>query len=114
MADAKVLYHGSSTKRLKSIVKENRLRILWPGDRKVWFTTGWSVAEYWACHAVFGDRHNRPNVESSGVVLVVDGESLSAHGHDLTEFQDAIWGEGEPDRGNEVACWEDIAPWASS
>jgi hypothetical protein len=71
-------------------------------------TTERSVAEYWACHAVFGDRHNRPHVQSRGVVLVLNGEKLLARGYHLTEFRDEIWGEGECDWENEIACWVDI------
>jgi hypothetical protein len=53
-----VLYHGTSTRRLNGILKEDRLRISFPGDPKVSLTTERSAAEYWASHAVFGDRHN--------------------------------------------------------
>jgi hypothetical protein len=40
---------STSTKRLKSILEQDRLCISNPGDRKVSFTTERSVAEYWAC-----------------------------------------------------------------
>jgi hypothetical protein len=103
-----LLHHGTSTARLKSILKEDRLRISNPGDPKVSLTTVRSVAEYWACFAVFGDRHNRADEKSSGVILVLDGEKLLARGYDLTEFRDDIWGEGECDWENEIACWNDI------
>lgn len=92
-----VLYHGTSTSRLNSILKEDRLRISNPGDPKISLTTERSVAEYWACHAVFGDRHDRSDKESKAVVLVLDCEKLLAAGYDLTEFRDDIWGEGECD-----------------
>lgn len=103
-----VLYHGTSTARLNSILKEDRLRISDPGDPKVSLTTERSVAEYWACHAVLGDRHDRADEESSGVVLVLDGEKLLAREYDLKEFSDDLWGEGECDWENEIACWDDI------
>jgi hypothetical protein len=73
-------------------------------------TTDRSVAEYWACHAVFGDLDRDPGVESSGVVLILDGERLLALNYDLTESRDDIWGEGKCDWENEIACWGDIDP----
>jgi hypothetical protein len=105
-----VLYHGTSTARLKRICQEGRLRTSQPGDPKIALTTERSVAEYFACVAVSGDRHDRPDEESSGVVLVLDGEGLIALNYDLLEFRDHIWGEGECDCENEIACWNDIEP----
>lgn len=105
-----VLYHGTSTARLKSILKNGRLRTSEPGDPKIALTTERSVAEYWACHAVLGDLDRHPGEESSGVVLMLDGERLLALNYDLTEFRDPIWGEGECDWENEIACWGDIDP----
>jgi hypothetical protein len=106
-----LLYHGTSTKCLKSIRKEDRLRVTGYWDPAVSLTTVRSVAEYWADNAVFGDRYNRPNVKSSGVVLVLDGERLLARKYHLTEFRDDVWGEGECDWENEIACWDDIEPF---
>lgn len=107
-----VLYHGTSTARLKNILKENRLRTSKPGDPKIALTTERSVAEYWACHSVLTDRHDHPDEESSGIILVLDGERLLAHNYDLTEFRDEIWGEGECDWENEIACWANIEPFS--
>jgi hypothetical protein len=107
-----VLYHGTSTARLKSILKEGRLHVSNPGDPKISLTTERSVAEYWACLAVFGDRHDHLDEESSGVVLMLDGERLLALNYHLTEFRDDIWGEGECDWENEIACWDDIEPFS--
>jgi hypothetical protein len=73
-----VLYHGTLTTRLSSILKEDRLRISMPGDPKVSLTTERSVAEYWACVSVSGDRRDHPDQQSTGVVLVLDGEKLLA------------------------------------
>jgi hypothetical protein len=105
-----VLYHGTSTARLKGILSDGRLRTSQPGDPKIALTTERSVAEYFACVAVFGDRRDRPAQESSGVVLVLDGEGLIALNFDLWEFRDHIWGEGKCDWENEIACWDDIDP----
>jgi hypothetical protein len=105
-----VLYHGTSTARLKPILAEDRLRKATSGDQKIALTTERSVAEYFACNAVFGDRHDRPNEESSGVVLVLDREGLLALNYDLAEFRDPIWGDGECDWENEIECWDDIEP----
>jgi hypothetical protein len=107
-----VLYHGTSTSRLNSILKEDRLRISNPGDPKISLTTERSVAEYWANLAVYGDRQDRSDRESNAVVLVLDGEKLLAGDYDLTEFRDDIWGEGECDWENEIACWDDIEPYS--
>ena len=51
-----VLYHGTSTGRLQRILEGGRLR-----------------AEYFACNAVFSDKHDHPGEKSSPVVLVLDG-----------------------------------------
>jgi hypothetical protein len=67
-----ILYHGTSTYRLKAIQRENHLRPE-PGTGKISLTTERSVAEYFACNAVFGDRHDHPDEESNPVVLVMDG-----------------------------------------
>jgi hypothetical protein len=80
------------------------------GRPEIALTTERSVAEYFACVAVFADRRDRPDEESSGVVLVLDGEGLIALNYDLSEFRDHIWGGGKCDWGNEIACWDDIEP----
>ena len=105
-----VLYHGTSTARLKRSLEDGRLRTSGTGDPKISLTTKRSVAEYWACHAVYGDRHDRPDEDSSEVVLVLDGEGLLELNYDLNAFNDPIWGEGECDWENEIACWDDIEP----
>jgi hypothetical protein len=105
-----VLYHGTSTARLKSILRDGRLRASGTGDPKISLTTERSVAEYWACHAVFGDRRDRPGEDSSEVVLVIDGEGLLELNYDLSAFSDPIWGDGECDWENEIECWDDIEP----
>jgi hypothetical protein len=46
-----VLFHGTSTYRLKEILRENRLRLPQVGDEKISLTTERSVAEYFACNA---------------------------------------------------------------
>jgi hypothetical protein len=97
-----VLYHGTSTRRLHGIFKENLLLTSKAGDPTIALTTERSVAEYFACSAVFGDRHDYPNEESSGVVLALDGEELLARNCDLTEFSDPVWGEDECDWENEM------------
>jgi hypothetical protein len=105
-----VLYHGTSTARLKLILGENRLRKATSCDRKIALTTERSVAEYFVCNAVFADKHDRPEEKSSAVVLVLDGEGLLSLNYDLAEFRDPIWGDGECDWENEIECWDDIEP----
>jgi hypothetical protein len=80
------------------------------GDQKIALTTQRSVAEYFACNAVFADKHDRPDEDSSGVILVLDGEGLLALKYDLVPFSDPVWGEGECDWENEIECWDDIEP----
>ena len=107
-----VLYHGTSTARLKLILGKDRLRR--PTFKKktiaIALTTERSVAKYFACNAVFGDKHDRPDQESTGVVLVLDGEGLLALNYNLVPFSDPYWGEGECDWENEIECWDDIEP----
>ncbi|MGA8707062.1 MAG: hypothetical protein WB646_08760 [Steroidobacteraceae bacterium] len=105
-----VLYHGTSSARLESILKEGLLRTSKTGDSKIALTTERSVAEYFACVAVFCDRRDHPGAENSGVVMVLDGERLLALNYELAEFRDQVWGEGECAWENEIACWDDIDP----
>jgi hypothetical protein len=83
-----VLYHGTSTARPKRILEDGRLRASGTDDPKISLTTERSVAEYWAFHAVFGDRHDRPDEDSSEVVLVLDGEGLLELQYDLVQRSD--------------------------
>jgi hypothetical protein len=107
-----VLYHGTSTARLQRIRTAGRLRRATSGDQKVALTTERSVAEYFACNAAWADKHDRPpSADSSGVVLVLDGEGLLALNYNLTPFSDPIWGEGACDWENEIECWDDIEPF---
>ena len=105
-----VLYHGTSTYRLKEILRENRLLLPPAGDQKISLTTERSVAEYFACNAVFGDHQGHPDEESKPVLLVLDGAGLLALQYELERFSDPIWGDGECDWENEIACWTDIDP----
>jgi len=109
----RVLYHGTSIARLRRILSEGRLAVSATGpDRKVSLTTEVSVAEYFACHAVLGDR--RSGVVSKPIVLLIDGEGLLELNYELTAFSDPIWGDGRCDWENEIACWTDIKPSAGT
>jgi hypothetical protein len=105
-----VLYHGTSTARLKRILEDGRLRRATTGDQKIALTTERSVAEYFACNAVSADKHDHPDAESSPVVLVLDGAGLLVLNYKLVPFSDPIWGDGECAWENEVECWDDIEP----
>ena len=105
-----VLYHGTSTARLKRILEDGRLRKATVGDQKIALTTERSVAEYFACNAVSADNHDHPDAESSPVVLVLDGAGLLVLNYKLVPFSDPIWGDGECDWENEIECWDDIEP----
>jgi hypothetical protein len=102
------VYHGTSTRRLKRILSEKRLRVSATGDRKVALTTERSVAEYWACTAVVGDKHDHSDADSQPVVLTLDGEGLVALHYELEGHSDPVWGDGACDWENEVACRSDI------
>ena len=105
-----MLYHGTSTARLKRILEDGRLRKATVGDQKIALTTERSVAEYFACNAVFADKHDHPDAESSPVVLVLDGAGLLVLNYKLVPFSDPIWGDGECEWENEIECWDDIEP----
>jgi hypothetical protein len=105
-----VLYHGTSTARLKRILADGRLRRATSGDQRIALTTERCVAEYFACNAVFADKHDHPGEESSAVVLVLGGEGLLALNYNLIPFSDPVWGDGECDWENEIECWDDIEP----
>jgi hypothetical protein len=71
---------------------------------RVALTTDSSVAEYWACIAATNDQHNNPQVESTGVVLMLNGERLVEREYDLRE----LYLENGHNWQNEIACWNDI------
>jgi len=104
------LYHGTSTLRLKGILADNRLQTSPWGDPKIALTPARSVAEYFACNVVNGDRHDHPDDESDPVVLTIDGEYLYDLLYDLGSYSDPVWGDGECHWENEIACWDNIAP----
>jgi hypothetical protein len=104
------LYHGTSTLRLEGILADNRLQVSVSGDPKISLTPARSVAEYFACNAVNGDRHDHPDDESDPVVLTIDGEHLQALLYQLDSYSDPVWGDGECDWENEIACWDNIDP----
>jgi len=107
------LYHGTSTHRLKGILRENCLRESETGDdQKVALTPDRAAAEYFAHLAVVGDRelHGIPEDETHPVVLEFDGDALIEDGYGLQRYSDPVWGEGECDWEKEIACWQDIKP----
>jgi hypothetical protein len=79
-------------------------------DPKLSLTTEQSVAEYWACLAVFTDRHDRPQEESNPVVLVLNGERLFELNHPLGQFDYELWGDEQDDVETGILCLEDIDP----
>ena len=87
-----ILYHGTSTARLNRILEDGRLRRSPFGDQKIALTTERSVAEYFACNAVSGEKYDNPGEESSPVVLVLDGEGLLELNYNLVSFSDPILG----------------------
>ena len=110
------LYHGTSTLRLETILKENRLRAMGSAPI-VSLTTDQYVAEYFACNAVFGDKHFPPREDSDGVVLVLDGEKLMKEGHPLVarvNYRDSLkaavkkWDPENWDLENEILLETDI------
>lgn len=102
------LYQGTSTRRLKEIRRDNCLRISATGERKIALTTERSVADYFACNAVFGDLLAHPGEKSEPVLLIIDGEARVADHYELEGYRDTIKGDGECDWENEIACWSDI------
>ena len=100
-----VLYHGTTTYWLRSILKDGRLRRATVGDQKIALTTERSVAEYFSNVALHGDKHDHPSEESAALILVIDGEKLLALGYKLVPFCDTYHGPGKCDWENEIACW---------
>jgi hypothetical protein len=101
-----VLYHGTTTYRLKSILKDGRLSRQGIGEQKISLTTERSVADYFSNVALHGDKHDHPDEESTAVTLVIDGEKLLALGYKLVPFSDTYHGPGKCDWENEIACWD--------
>jgi hypothetical protein len=101
-----VLYHGTTTYRLRSILKDGRLSRQGIGEQKISLTTERSVADYFSNVALHGDKHDHPDEESTAVILVIDGEKLLALGYKLVPFSDTYHGPGKCDWENEIACWD--------
>ena len=102
-----ILYHGTSSYRLTQILNDNRLNLAQSGAPKLSLTPERSVAEYFACNAVSGDRRDHPREESEPVLLALDGEGLMALMYALEDDTD----EGEEyEWENEIACWDPIDP----
>jgi hypothetical protein len=97
------LFHGTSMSRWRSIQRDGRLRLPTSGDLKISLTTDFGVAVYWAKLAAWTDRRDRLG-DGPGVILVLSHSELETSGHWLTEFSDDVWGEGECDWEQEVAC----------
>ncbi len=110
VANDSVLYHGTSTARLTSIIASDCMQTSRSATPVVSTTLEYSVGEYFACAAVFGDEHDQPDKPTLPIVLILDGEALLKSGYFLTEFSDDVWGEGECDWESEIACWSDIRP----
>jgi hypothetical protein len=110
MSDLKpgdALFHGMSTPRWQSIQQDGFLRLPTVGDPKISLTPDRSVAEYWAELASISDKKEGRG-DGPGVILVLSHSALETSGHWLTEFSDDVYGEGECDWEQEVACWSDI------
>ena len=101
-----VLYHGTTTYRLRSILRDGRLTRSSIGEQKISLTTERSVADYFSNVALHGDKHDHPSEESAAVILVIDGEKLLALGYKLVPFSDTYHGPGKCDWENEIACWD--------
>jgi hypothetical protein len=102
-----ILFHGTSLHRWQSIRMEGCLRLPTVGDRKISLTPDRNVAGYWAEQSSLCDLQEGRG-DGVGVVLVLYLVSLDASGHWLTGFRDAVWGDGECDWEQEIACWSSI------
>ena len=93
-----VLYQGTTTYRLRSILKDGRLSRQGIGEQKISLTRERSVAEYWACVSTSADRSSRNRIpqgqDAVPTILVLDGEKLLALGYKLVPFSDTYHGQG--------------------
>ena len=113
---AHMLYHGTSTPRLKLILEENCLRRQGFGgfpNPKVSFTPERYGTEYWAKVSAAADRDPRNRVpdgaDAAPVVLVFDAEVLAGK-YTLVPYRDPIWGGGECDWECELYSRRRIKP----
>lgn len=91
------LYHGTSSELWKAIKKEGLLKRAPTGDQCVSLTSDYKVARYFAEMSCKGDTGGSP------IILKVNVEGLNAQ-----PFSSGVWGEGECNWEEEIACWDDI------
>jgi len=107
----RLLYHGTSTKRLQAIFAEGILRCKFTGSRRtVSLTPGLAVAEYFAQNAVAGDSMTHPGTVGHPIVVsapVVLKLSLGRE-YRLRRWSDSFWGSGQCDWEQEIECFQHI------
>lgn len=96
-----ILYHGTSETRFSSIMIEGVVRCAPYGIRCVSLSPNIEVAKYFAQLAADTD-------DCDPIILRVARVRLESAGYDLDEISDDVWGDGECDWEEEVACWNDI------
>lgn len=96
-----MLYHGTSAKRFERMQEDGFIKVAPIGVECVSTSRKREVAQYFAELAADCDQ-------SSVIILELDPAALVAAGLELDEFSDPVWGEGECEWEEEIACWQDI------
>ncbi len=97
-----ILYHGTSDKRLRRILKMDMLETQ-EFHSSICFSTRYKPAHYWSNLSALDD-------ESVPVILKLNAIKLLEEGYDLFPYSDPVYGEGICDWEYEVRVIDDIHP----
>lgn len=92
-----LLFHGTSSARLNSIIAAGQIDPAPSGDRHVSMSECPEVAAYFANIAALEDEDSMP------VILVINADKVDAH-----PFSSNVWGEGECDWEREMASQKPV------
>lgn len=96
-----ILFHGTSARRFALIMHAGTINPGFSGNRHVSLTPSFGVACVWADSASSCSDYE----EGLPIVLSIDARGLIYRGFpDIEPFSDPVWGEGECDWEQEVAC----------
>lgn len=99
-----ILYHGTTERNFDQMTRDGFIKPAPQGDEHVSLSRSVSVALYFAEMAAAGSDMQ----SGSLMILAVDSDAMEARGLRHGEFSSEVWGDGECDWEQEVACLDPI------